>query len=254
MTGTALAVTTEQRVSAAVQIVVAAIAVATTVMAAVSKATRKATIGSAAEVTWAATATASKTVTRKWLTVTEMDSAKPGTAAPAMEEVVATAGVAAKMVSIMTTSFVMARKVAAEAVEAVAITTDAEQVAVTWIMVVTIATVEASGMETSTSIRPAVAVQMVPAVAVRTATAEDVVIWVACYGMATSGVQSMVPRTTLARTLGVTALATAIVVPVMATECRKLTADAEAEAEMWILVMAGALAAAMTTTVGASMH
>ena len=95
---------------------------------------------------------------------------------------------------------------------------------------------------------------MVPAVAVRTATAEDVVIWVACYGMATSDVQSMVPRTTLARTLGVTALATAIVVPVMATECRKLTADAEAEAEMWILVMASALAAAMTTTVGASMH
>jgi hypothetical protein len=40
----------------------------------------------------------------------------------------------------------------------------------------------------------------------------------------------------------------------MATECRKLTADAEAEAEMWILVMAGALADAMTTTVGASMH
>ncbi len=46
--------------SAAVQIVVAAVAVATTAMAAVSKATRKATIGSAAEVTWAATATTSK--------------------------------------------------------------------------------------------------------------------------------------------------------------------------------------------------
>jgi hypothetical protein len=113
----------------------------------------------------------------------------------------------------------------------------------------TIATVE-----TSTSIRPAVAVQMVPAVAVRTATAEDVVIWVACYGMATSGVQSMAPRTTLAWTSVVTALATAIVVPVMTTECRKLTADVEAEAEMWILLMAGELAAAMTTTVGASMH
>jgi hypothetical protein len=40
----------------------------------------------------------------------------------------------------------------------------------------------------------------------------------------------------------------------MATECRKLTADAEAEAERRILVMAGALAAVMTTTVGASMH
>ncbi len=43
-----------------------------------------------------------KTVTRKYPTVTEMDSVKPGTAALAMEEVVATAGVAAKMVSIMT--------------------------------------------------------------------------------------------------------------------------------------------------------
>ena len=88
----------------------------------------------------------------------------------------------------MTTSFVMASKVGAEAVEAVAKTTDAEQVAVTCIMVVTTATVEASGMETSTSIRPAVAVKMVPAVAVRTATAEDVVIWVACYVSTTSGV------------------------------------------------------------------
>ena len=62
----------------------------------------------------------------------------------------------------------------------------------------------------------------------------------------------MAPRTT--RTLVVTALATAKVVPVMATECRKLTGDAEAETEMWILVMAGALAAVMTTTGGASMH
>jgi hypothetical protein len=190
-TGTALAVTTEQRVSAAVQIVVAAVAVATTVMAAVSKATRKATIGSAAEVTWAATATASKTVTRKWPTVTERDAAKPGTAALAMEAVVATAGVAAKMVKIMTTSIVMARKVAAEAI---AITTDLEH-AVTWIMVATTATVEASGMETSMSIMPSVAVKMVVsattavlAVAVRTAAAKGVVIWVACYVSATSGV------------------------------------------------------------------
>ena len=39
----------------------------------------------------------------------------------------------------------------------------------------------------------------------------------------------MAPRTTLVWVL--TALATAIVVPVMATECRKLTADEEAEAE-----------------------
>ena len=39
----------------------------------------------------------------------------------------------------------------------------------------------------------------------------------------------MAPRTTLVLVL--TALTTAIVVPVMATECRKLTADAEAEAE-----------------------
>ena len=97
-TGTALAVATEQRASAAVQIVVATVAVATTVMAAVSKATRKATIGSAAEVTWAATATASETVTRKWPTQMEMDAAKPRTAALAMEAAVATAGAASKMV------------------------------------------------------------------------------------------------------------------------------------------------------------
>ena len=146
----------------------------------------------------------------------------------------------------------MASKVGAEAVEAVAKRMDAEQVAVPCIMVVTTATVEASGMETSTSIRPAVAVKMVPAVAVRTATAEDVVIWVACYGMATSGMRLMAPWTT--RTLVVTALAAAKVVPVMATECRKLAGVAEAEAEMWILVIFGALATVVTTTGGASMH
>ncbi len=84
--------------------------------------------------------------------------------------------------------------------------------------------------------------------AVRTATAEDVVIWVAWYGLATSGMRLMALRTTL--TLVVTALATTIVVPLMATECRKLTADEKAEAEMWIVVMA----AVMTTPGGASMH
>ena len=104
------------------------------------------------------------------------------------------AGVAAKMVKIMTTSIVMARKVAAEAVEAVAIMMGSEQ-AVTWIMVATTATVEASGMETPMSIMPSVAVKMVVsattavlAVAVRTAPAKGVVIWVACYVSATSGV------------------------------------------------------------------
>ena len=107
------------------------------------------------------------------------------------EAAVAMAGVAVKMVKIMTTSIVMARKVAAEAV---AITTDLEH-AVTWIMVATTATVEASGMETSMSIMPSVAVKMVVvattavlAVAVRTAAAKGVVIWVACYVLATSGV------------------------------------------------------------------
>ncbi len=58
----------------------------------------------------------------------------------------------------------------------------------------------------------------------------------------------MAPRTTL--TLVVTALATAMVIPVIATECRKFTADLESEAEMWIVVGA----AVMTTTAGASMH
>ena len=89
----------------------------------------------------------------------------------------------------------MARIVAAEAVEAVAMTTDAELVAVTWTMVATIATVEASGRETTTSTMPAVAAKMVEAattavlaVELRTATAEDVVIWVACYVLATAGV------------------------------------------------------------------
>jgi hypothetical protein len=125
--GTAVAVTTEQRVSAAVQLVVAALAVATTAKAAVSKATMTATmmdvqarsgdafveqglksirvVESAAVATWAATATATATVTRKWLTVTEikileiMDAAKPVTVALAMEEAaVAAVGVAAKMV------------------------------------------------------------------------------------------------------------------------------------------------------------
>jgi hypothetical protein len=94
----------------------------------------------------------------------------------------------------MTTSIVMARIVAAEAVEAVAMTTDAELVAVTWTMVA-IATVEASGRETTTSTMPEVAAKMVEAattavlaVELRTATAEDVVIWVACYALATAGV------------------------------------------------------------------
>ena len=125
--GAAVAVTTERRVSAAVQLVVAALAVATTAKAAVSKATMTATmmdvqarsgdafveqglksirvVESAAVATWAATATAIATVTRKWLTVTEikileiMDAAKPVTVALAMEEAaVAAAGVAAKMV------------------------------------------------------------------------------------------------------------------------------------------------------------
>ncbi len=58
-------------------------------------------------------------MTRKQLTVTETDAAKPALARE--EAAVATAGVAAKMVKIVTTSIVMARKVVAEAV---AITTD----------------------------------------------------------------------------------------------------------------------------------
>ena len=54
------------------------------------------------------------------------------------------------------------------------------------------------------------------ALAVRTVTADDVVIWVACFVLATSGVRLVASSTTL--TLVVTALATAMVVPVMATE------------------------------------
>jgi hypothetical protein len=191
-TGTALAVKTEQRVSAVVQLGVAALAAARKTKTAASKATRTATKGSAADSTWAATVTATARVTRKQLTVTEMDAAKPALARE--EAAVAMAGVAAKMVKIITTSIVMARKVAAEAVEAVAIMMGSEQ-AVTWIMVATTATVEASGMETSMSIMPSVAVKMVVsattavlAVAVRTAAAKGVVIWVACYVSATSGV------------------------------------------------------------------
>lgn len=191
-TGTALAVKTEQRVSAVVQLGVAALAAARKTKTAASKATRTATKGSAADSTWAATVTATARVTRKQLTVTEMDAAKPALARE--EAAVAMAGVAAKMVKIMTTSIVMAREVAAEAVEAVAIMMGSEQ-AVTWIMVATTATVEASGMETSMSIMPSVAVKMVVsattavlAVAVRTAAAKGVVIWVACYVSATSGV------------------------------------------------------------------
>ena len=119
----------ERRVSAAVHLVVAALAVATTAKAAVSKAivTMTATmmgvqartvdalvaqgiksirvVGSAAVATWAATAKATATVTRKRLTVTEyrsskmVDAAKPVTAAVAMEEAaVAAAGVAEKTV------------------------------------------------------------------------------------------------------------------------------------------------------------
>jgi hypothetical protein len=191
-TGTALAVKTEQRVSAVVQLGVAALAAARKTKTAASKATRTATKGSAADSTWAATVTATARVTRKQLTVTEMDAAKPALARE--EAAVAMAGVAAKMVKIMTTSIVMAREVAAEAVEAVAIMMGSEQ-AVTWIMVATTATVEASGKETSMSIIPSVAVKMVVsattavlAVAVRTAAAKGVVIWVACYVSATSGV------------------------------------------------------------------
>jgi hypothetical protein len=191
-TGTALAVKTEQRVSAVVQLGVAALAAARKTKTAASKATRTATKGSAADSTWAATVTATARVTRKQLTVTEMDAAKPALARE--EAAVAMAGVAAKMVKIMTTSIVMAREVAAEAVEAVAIMMGSEQ-AVTWIMVATTATVEASGIETSMSIIPSVAVKMVVsattavlAVAVRTAAAKGVVIWVACYVSATSGV------------------------------------------------------------------
>jgi hypothetical protein len=191
-TGTALAVKTEQRVSAVVQLGVAALAAARKTKTAASKATRTATKGSAADSTWAATVTATARVTRKQLTVTEMDAAKPALARE--EAAVAVAGVAAKMVKIMTTSIGMARKVAAEAVEAVAIMMGSEQ-AVTWIMVATTATVEASGIETSMSIIPSVAVKMVVsattavlAVAVRTAAAKGVVIWVACYVSATSGV------------------------------------------------------------------
>jgi hypothetical protein len=191
-TGTALAVKTEQRVSAVVQLGVAALAAARKTKTAASKATRTATKGSAADSTWAATVTATARVTRKQLTVTEMDAAKPALARE--EAAVAMAGVAAKMVKIMTTSIVMAREVAAEAVEDVAIMMGSEQ-AVTWIMVATTATVEASGIETSMSIIPSVAVKMVVsattavlAVAVRTAAAKGVVIWVACYVSATSGV------------------------------------------------------------------
>jgi hypothetical protein len=187
-----LAVKTEQRVSAVVQLGVAALAAARKTKTAASKATRTATKGSAADSTWAATVTATARVTRKQLTVTEMDAAKPALARE--EAAVAMAGVAAKMVKIMTTSIVMAREVAAEAVEAVAIMMGSEQ-AVTWIMVATTATVEASGIETSMSIIPSVAVKMVVsattavlAVAVRTAAAKGVVIWVACYVSATSGV------------------------------------------------------------------
>jgi hypothetical protein len=122
-------------------------------------------------------------------------------------------------------------------------------------MVATIATVEASGMETSTSIMPAVAAKMaevattaVLAVAVRTATAEDVVFWVASYLLATSRVQLMAQRTTM--TLVVTALKKVMVVLVMVTEWRKLTADAESEAEKWIVMVA----AIITPTAGACMH
>jgi hypothetical protein len=179
-TGTALAVKTEQRVSAVVQLGVAALAAARKTKTAASKATRTATKGSAADSTWAATVTATARVTRKQLTVTEMDAAKPALARE--EAAVAMAGVAAKMVKIMTTLIVMAREVAAEAVEAVAIMMGSEQ-AVTWIMVATTATVEASGIETSMSIIPSVAVKMVVsattavlAVAVRTAAAKGVVI------------------------------------------------------------------------------
>jgi hypothetical protein len=122
----------------------------------------------------------------------------------------------------MTTSIVMVRIVAAEAVEAIAITKDAGLVAVTWNTVAMISTLEGSGRETSTSMMQAVAAKMAEAattarlaVAVRTVTAEDVVIWVACDVLATSDVQLMALMTTL--TLVVTAQVTAIVVPVMAT-------------------------------------
>ena len=61
----------------------------------------------------------------------------------------------------------------------------------------------------------------------------------------------MAPRTTL--TLVVTALSTAMVVLVMATEWRKFTADAESEAaELWIVVVAAIRV--ITTMAGGSMH
>ena len=60
----------------------------------------------------------------------------------------------------------------------------------------------------------------------------------------------MAPRTTL--TLVVTALSTAMMVLVMATEWRKFTADAKSEAEMWIVVVAAVRV--ITTMAGASMH